>query len=290
MKKIKYRKWLLIILLLTVLVGVYACFIKPIKDTKKIALNESQYYIIHYGTEPNEIIDGFFERNPGFPSTEFIVDTLHDYNVTSFQALYYFNIGNLPNGSIYTYITIQQPDLIRKLRFNTKDLGTYVFSFYKEAIFPSANTGEALYPKENEDGIYLSYETAKTLNISTNCKDTSLTFTVYIPISVSTSSYDVYHHAYELANLTYVKKEITIPVLGVISEVYPHLDSCFGYINHDYMDQLWHEAADNYVPKENETYWSTNTYQIYTDEENMLRIKKAITDFDSQSDIIHLNP
>lgn len=273
-------------ILCALLIIVYIGYIKPINDARKIVKDESQYYLIHYGTEPNQIINGFFERNPSFPDSSLVEETLHAHDVDTYRPLYYFNIGNMPNGSIHTSLTLHQENQDHTLYFNAKDLPTYVFSCQEESVFPATKSSVLFYPKENEAGIYLSYQAAKTLNILDDYQNTSITLSLYIPVAVSTATNTLYPKIYEVANLTYVKKEITVPILGVINEKYPHIDSCFGYMNYAYMNAIWYEVTNDYTLSANETYWTSNTYQIYTDEENMQKIEKELTDFDSRIDMI----
>ena len=131
------------------------------------------------------------------------------------------------------------------------------------------------------NGIYLSNGDAKLLGIDQLDENTSLTFTLYVPTTYTLTEALMSDNLgnskiVQVPDVQYEKREVTLPVKGILAYGKVEIESVLGYIPYETMQDLLDEVHSTTSLNEGEAYYDTDTYTVFIDSAKEEMVKQGI--------------
>lgn len=238
---------------------------------------KDQYYVMNVGADASLVGTSFADFNP--PIENEMIQILNDKeHIQKAEPLLFFKmrIPTIEVENVSFHIIKEANE--KTLELDTRRLNDNIFSYYDLKSMESKCEQFI----SGEDGIILTKSIADLLGIQTLEKGMYLRWIVNIPTTMkpilgSTSTKTGERVTTENAEVTYTKKEIEVPIIGILSYEHTSLSECFGYLHYDFMDTLIKEVQSTIILEEEQALWEPNTYTVFLKRE----------DFDSVYDDVY---
>lgn len=204
------------------------------------AIAKNQVYLVNYGMD-HTILEGLGYSTEDLPFEKEISDFVENSPLLEASyPLYCFNVGRFLNNdpedpsSLNCTIEIVSANKTETITIPKDRLANNIFSYYPEDIIENACDVYC----EDSFGIILNYQIAKLLGIQNN-DQVSLKLTVYVPVAMKNTTGSItissMTHDHEIADITYLPVEMTLPVKGILTRAHIDIAECFGYLNYQTM-------------------------------------------------------
>lgn len=231
------------------------------------SVDKNQFYLINLGAD-SSIVNHYFSPHTLPVSDDVKRELQEDELIKDIKPYLFFNIKNETTTKQENFI-ISDKNGERELSINHERLSDYVFPYYS---IDSIKTKCEQFI-DGKEGLVLPSGIANLFGIEELTEDTTIKMSVYVP----TVSYPSIggrqtknggHVTVETIGILYTKKEIVIPVIGILNMEHVTLSSCMGYLNYDYMAELLVESQEQATLEDDQSFWESNTYAVFFNKKN----------------------
>ncbi|WP_412096767.1 ATP-binding cassette domain-containing protein [Beduini sp.] len=231
------------------------------------SVDKNQFYLMNLGAD-SSIVNHYFSPYTLPVSDDVRRELQEDERIKDIKPYLFFNIKDETTTKYENFI-ISEKSGERELSIDHERLSDYVFPYYS---IDSIKTKCEQFI-DGKEGLVLPSGIAKLFGIEELTEDITIKMSVYVP----TVSYPSIggkqtisggYVTVEMIDILYTKKEIVIPVIGILNMEHVTLSSCMGYLNYDYMAELLAESQEQITLGDDQSLWKSNTYAVFFNKKN----------------------